>query len=116
MHNFTESEYQLVSNFLNNDDNKKLCKEFARIGAKEEKIGFNIFQMISNTYYRENFHSYIIYNLLSQKCHLRMKYLQHKKYLIPDSLRGTSFLDTKYHLSRFLIKQTDYRQLFNPLL
>lgn len=33
------------------------------------QLGFNVFQLISNTYYQENFHSYILSNLLSPTYH-----------------------------------------------
>jgi hypothetical protein len=53
---------------------KKLLTELKPIAGfskerNESQLGFNVFQLISNTYYQENFHSYILYHLLSPEYH-----------------------------------------------
>jgi hypothetical protein len=40
-----------------------LTAKFER--AKIQPLGFNVFEIVSDTYRRENFHSYLICNLLS---------------------------------------------------
>ncbi|UZR99846.1 hypothetical protein [Chondrinema litorale] len=51
------------------DLNLDISKKFIRKNNDKHKIGFNVFQIVSDTYYKENFHSYLIYNLLSQLYH-----------------------------------------------
>lgn len=46
-----------------------LAMEIEDRKAKATNIGFNVFQIASTTYYRENFHSYILYNLLNPGYH-----------------------------------------------
>ena len=53
-------------NFDNNtflDSIKDLCIKY--INTKQEELGFNIFSLVSNIYYRENFHSDILSSLLN---------------------------------------------------
>ncbi len=50
-----------------------LGKEIERRQANAFDIGFNVFQIASETYYRENFHSYILYNLLNPEYHTEGK-------------------------------------------
>lgn len=46
-----------------------LAKEIERRRLETFDIGFNVFQLASDTYYRENFHSYILYNLINPEYH-----------------------------------------------
>lgn len=46
-----------------------LAKEIEERKEKASDIGFNVFQIASDTYYRENFHSYVLYNLLNPEYH-----------------------------------------------
>lgn len=54
-----------------------LSKEIQKRSAENSDIGFNVFQIVSDTYYRENFHSYVLYNLMSPKYHEEGKLFLH---------------------------------------
>ena len=41
-----------------------LAQEIEHRKSNASDIGFNVFQIASDTYYRENFHSYVLYNLI----------------------------------------------------
>lgn len=53
------------------EDNKLtgILNKFSEILRKRDefKLGFNVFSLVSDTYYKENFHSEIIYALLNPK-------------------------------------------------
>lgn len=46
-----------------------LAREMEKRKTEASDIGFNVFQLASDTYYRENFHSYILYNLINPEYH-----------------------------------------------
>ncbi len=45
---------KLLSNF------EKISNEYLNAQKEKKKIGFNVFKIMSETFYRENFHSDII--------------------------------------------------------
>ena len=51
------------------DELTPLAREMEKRKTEASDIGFNIFQLASDTYYRENFHSYILYNLINPEYH-----------------------------------------------
>jgi len=46
-----------------------LAKEMEKRRYESSDLGFNVFQLTSDTYYRENYHSYILYNLINPEYH-----------------------------------------------
>ena len=57
---------QLV-NFITSHEIIDICNEFFQKNDKESKTGFNIFQIISDKYHREDFHSDFLALLLNPK-------------------------------------------------
>lgn len=57
---------QLV-NFITSHEIVDICNEFFQKNDKENKTGFNIFQIISDKYHREDFHSDFLALLLNPK-------------------------------------------------
>ena len=67
-----------IDKFLSNSDVKRNCTYYQENKSKKVAEGFNIFKIISDIYYRENFHSDILTSLLQkeQKHNGEDKYLK----------------------------------------
>jgi hypothetical protein len=50
--------------FISDDNLRRLTHQFADSKEQEVDLGFNIFQLVSDTYYKENFHSDILKAIL----------------------------------------------------
>ena len=58
---------ETVSNFIDNEENQKLVKNYELSQSNPFDIGFNVFHLSSDLYYRENFQSDIIAAFLNPK-------------------------------------------------
>ncbi|MBC5774341.1 PD-(D/E)XK nuclease family protein [Pontibacter sp. KCTC 32443] len=58
------SHLKKLRNLVSNDKLLKLAYKYTVFQKKEIDIGLNIFQLISSTYYKENFHSDILHAIL----------------------------------------------------
>jgi len=67
-----------IDKFMSNSDVKRNCTYYQENKSKKVAEGFNIFKIISDIYYRENFHSDILTSLLQkeQKHNGEDKYLK----------------------------------------
>lgn len=65
--NTNNRDYIQLVNFITSHEIIDICNEFSRKNDKESKIGFNIFQIISDKYHREDFHSDFLALLLNPK-------------------------------------------------
>lgn len=65
MENKNNNDSLTIENLLKNEDLRKIIKEFEDALAAGEAANFNIFKIISDYYYRENFHGDIIEAFLS---------------------------------------------------
>jgi|AntAceMinimDraft_16_1070373.scaffolds.fasta_scaffold03157_2 hypothetical protein len=53
-----------IYSIITNPEIKKICGEYRKNNKQKNELGFNIFNIISDTFYRENFHSDILKSLL----------------------------------------------------
>lgn len=85
-----DSHISSISELSSSDKIKQIIDEYNVQKADKEDIGFNLFTIISDTFYRENFHRDIIYEFLNpQGCHKEgNKYLM----LFLDMLNISRFL------------------------
>ncbi|MFT3990197.1 MAG: PD-(D/E)XK nuclease family protein [Luteolibacter sp.] len=93
-----DSHWDDIDSLLSNHEFREIFAQKREQDALPNKLGFNLFRIISDTYYRENFHSDVLKALLdpneSHRCgyaplHLFIKYL---KILRPD-LHGLNIED-----------------------
>lgn len=63
--NTPNQEWNQIVNFITSNEIIDICNDFLEKKAKEDRIGFNIFQIISDKYYREDLHSDFIALLLN---------------------------------------------------
>lgn len=61
-----EDRLRDIAKFLNQDAIKKICGEYEKHKRESTIRGFNVFTLISDLYYRENFHSDILACLLDR--------------------------------------------------
>jgi hypothetical protein len=54
-----------IKEMLSSDDIHRIIKEYNERGADKIDLGFNVFTLISDLYYRENFHRDIIFDFLN---------------------------------------------------
>lgn len=60
-----ESHFCSITRMLSSDEIQKIIEEYDVRNADRIDLGFNIFTLISDLYYRENFHRDIIYEFLN---------------------------------------------------
>ncbi len=60
-----DSHISSISELSSSDKMKQIIDEYNVQKADKEDIGFNLFTIISDTFYRENFHRDIIYEFLN---------------------------------------------------
>ena len=60
-------ESHIKSLFCFVESEKQICEKYIKSEAKEQGNSFNIFSIISDLYYRENFHSDLMRFLLDPK-------------------------------------------------
>lgn len=65
--NTPNQEWNQIVNFITSSEIIDICNDFLEKKAKEGQIGFNIFQIISDKYHREDFHSDFLAILLNPK-------------------------------------------------
>lgn len=61
-----ESHLCSITNLLSSDEIIQIVKDYNALKADRTDIGFNLFTLISDLYYRENFHRDVIYEFLNQ--------------------------------------------------
>jgi len=59
-----DNHFKVISDFLSNKDLIEIAKKYREEMSNPPELGFNLFNMISEIYYRENLHSDIIARIL----------------------------------------------------
>lgn len=62
---YSNQDWNQIVNFITSSEIINICNDFLEKKAKEDQIGFNIFQIISDKYHREDFHSDFLALLLN---------------------------------------------------
>lgn len=85
-----------INEFLSNNVLNVLCNDLEKIQHETSDVGFNVFTLTSDFYYRENFHSDIIAAFLSPQA-------KHNE--------GNLFLDAFIDMLNMKIQQRDVNKL-----
>ncbi|MDY0142026.1 MAG: PD-(D/E)XK nuclease family protein [Bacteroidales bacterium] len=59
--------YTDINAIMNNENISSFTQEYRRHNNANTELGFNIFKIVSDTYYKENFHSDVLLELLNPK-------------------------------------------------
>ncbi|MCF0209599.1 MAG: PD-(D/E)XK nuclease family protein, partial [Bacteroidaceae bacterium] len=70
-----DNHFSQIKSFLGSAEIKQIAEEYAQANAENTELGFNIFSVVSDYYYRENFHSDFLANVLDPKGAHKQKHL-----------------------------------------